>query len=103
MNNKNLFFNKSETIKILSIGNLEITYILNLTDNDINKYKIDFNSIQIADLDFLLNDSSILDRVIFSTDNFILNTIYFLNKKKIKYLLNILQFQCQILMKMKKI
>ena len=80
MNNKNLFFNKSETIKILSIGNLEITYIINLTDNDINKYKFDFNSIQITDLNFLLNDSSILDRAIFSTDNFILNTLFFLNK-----------------------
>ena len=80
MNNKNLFFNKSETIKILSIGNLNITYILNLTDNDIKKYNIDFNSIQIHDLDFLLNDSSIWNRIIFSSEDSILNTLIFLNK-----------------------
>ena len=67
--------------RVLSIGTLELNYILSLSEEDLNFLKVDINSIKsINDLSFLFSNKNLWNNFQIKTNNFILNTLLFVNK-----------------------
>ena len=67
--------------RVLSMGYIELNYILSLTDEDIEKYKINIESLgSIKDLGFLLENKYLWNNIQIRTNNFLLNTLLYVNK-----------------------
>jgi len=67
--------------KILGIGLIKLDFYLNLTDEQIQKYSIDFTKIHSPkDLAFIAEDSSLLDLIQISSSDTLSNILLYLNK-----------------------
>lgn len=67
--------------RVLSMGYLELNYILSLTDEDMEKLKINIQSLgSIEDLQFLLENKFLWNNIQIRTNNFLLNTLLYVNK-----------------------
>ena len=67
--------------RVLSMGYIELNYILSLTDEDMEKFKINIESLSsIKDLGFLLENKYLWNNIQIRTNNFLLNTLLYVNK-----------------------
>ena len=68
-------------IRILAMGNVDLTYTLSLSQEDITKYKINFNKIsKIEDLSFLYDAKALWIKIFLTTTNPTLTTLLYLNR-----------------------
>ena len=78
--NKSKSTTEGSIIRILSMGNVDLTYTLSLSQEDITKYKIDFEHLsKIEDLSFLYNAKALWVKIFLTTTNPTLSTLLYLN------------------------
>lgn len=79
--NKSTTTSEGTIIKILAMGNVDLTYTLSLSQEDIKKYKIDFDNLtKIDDLSFLNEAKSLWLKIFITTENPTLSTLLYLNR-----------------------
>jgi hypothetical protein len=67
--------------RIASLGPLSYNFTIHLTKNDLKDYNIDIEKIEkVSDLLFLDEDESLYDRIQLSSNNSVVNTMYYINK-----------------------
>ena len=82
--NKSKSTTEGSIIRILSMGNVDLTYTLSLSQEDITKYKIDFEHLsKIKDLSFLYNAKALWVKIFLTTTNPTLSTLLYLNRSTV--------------------
>lgn len=78
--NKSTFSNEPLQ-RVLGMGNIDLTYTLNLSEDDVKKYKIDISKIEtLDDIGFLEDAKNLWTKIFISSDNPTLMMLLFLNR-----------------------
>ena len=71
--------------KIITLGGLELSLNLKLDKRDIQTLNIDLRNIKsLQDLSFLIDNENIWEKIYLSTKNELINTLFHMNRLKIK-------------------
>ena len=67
--------------RVLGMGNIDLTYTLNLSEEDVAKYKIDLDKVNsLEDIGFLEDAKNLWVKIFISSNNPTLSTLIYLNR-----------------------